>query len=64
MRIVRKGKGNNNHTQRATKTMQEDKERQPEQRRTKGQKAGKEMKRKAKGERQKDKKSGKHATSP
>ena len=38
--------------------------RQPEQsRQGEGQKAGKEMKRKAKGERQKDKKSGKHASS-
>ena len=41
LRIVRKGKGNNNHTQRATKTMQEDKERQPEQRRTTSIKGGK-----------------------
>ena len=41
LRVVRKGKGNNNHTQRATKTMQEDKERQPEQRRTTSIKGGK-----------------------
>ena len=54
LRIYRKGKGNNNHTQRATKTMQEDKERQPEQRRTTSIKGGKHRskRRKAKGQKE------------
>ena len=54
LRIVRKGKRNNNHTQRATKTMQEDKERQPEQRRTTSIKGGKHRskRRKAKGQKE------------
>ena len=58
--VVRKGKGNNNHTQRATKTTQEDKERQPEQRRTTRGRT-RENERQTQGKREKNE--GKHATS-
>ena len=64
LRIYRKGKGNNTNTQRITKTMQEDKERQRDERmQTQEQKDKKEDKIEDKKEDKRGQNRGKHATS-